>query len=103
MYIHKMSEQAAKKCGLCPAPAPNGKPIHGTAHPWNLPANAQYHAPVLCDFKVGDLVIFTNDNGVKFEQIVRGFAPEPMLNGRFVYVFTDCWWLPVHPKTLKKR
>lgn len=66
-----------------------------------LPDDAQDSPPIPCDFKVGDKVVFTNDYGVEFQLFVRGFCPEPILNGRFIYVFTDCWWFPVKPESLR--
>jgi hypothetical protein len=50
---------------------------------------------------VGDKVLFTNDQGVKFRLTVRGFS-STVFQGRFVYVFRDAWWFPVAPGALKK-
>ena len=66
-------------------------------------------SPVPCDFKLGDRVVFTNDYGVSFDLVVRGFAAEPHNADRpdwpqrFVYVFTDAWWFPTSPEKLKHR
>ena len=76
------------------------KPIHGTPKPKNSPKDMVATPPVSCNFKVGDKVIFTNEYGVKFFLKVRGFASPVHEHGRFVYVFTDCWWFPVNPSTL---
>lgn len=53
-----------------------------------------------CDFKVGDIVTFTNDYGVAFpHKVITGFAPEAE-HGRFVYYDSDAWWFPVSPESL---
>lgn len=53
-----------------------------------------------CDLKVGDVVTFTNDEGVEFpHKVVTGFAPEAE-HGRFVYYDSDSWWFPVRPESL---
>lgn len=63
-------------------------------------------SPVSCDFALGDRVVFTNDYGVKFNLIVRGFASQshtadhPEWAQRFIYVFNDAWWFPVAAETL---
>lgn len=62
--------------------------------------------PIPCEFKPGDLVVFTNDYGVQFDLKVRGFAEVPHTQGddpRFIYVFKDAWWLPVSASSLRKR
>lgn len=60
--------------------------------------------PLPCDFKVGDRVIFTNDYGVSFHKVVRGFTRKPQGVDilRFVYLDLDCWWFPVEPESLTK-
>lgn len=55
-----------------------------------------------CRFKVGDRVIFTNDYGLKFPHVVRGFAKSPHPGNRFVYIFSDAWWFPVSPDRLER-
>lgn len=59
--------------------------------------------PKPCDFKVGDVVKFTNDYGAEFGPlVVRGFTTsEDELHGKFIYLNTDCHWFPVDPKSLK--
>lgn len=58
--------------------------------------------PKPCEFKVGDVVKFTNDYGVEFEpRKVIGFTkPEHELHGRFIHIDTDCPWFPVKPESL---
>lgn len=56
--------------------------------------------PVECLFSAGDVVTFTNDQGVSFEGLkVLGFAGEPT-HGRFIHLDKDSWWFPVHPGSL---
>lgn len=58
--------------------------------------------PKPCEFKVGDVVKFTNDYWVEFEpHKVIGFTkPENELHGRFIHIDTDCPWFPVKPESL---
>lgn len=52
------------------------------------------------DFKVGDKVTFTNDNGVVFTGLkIIGFSTAPF-NGRFIHIDTDCYWMPKRPDQL---
>jgi hypothetical protein len=55
-----------------------------------------------CDLKVGDVVTFTNDYGVSFENmIVIGFAkPEHYLHGRFIHISSDSPWFPTKRESL---
>lgn len=74
--------------------------IHGATYP--LPIDAEATPPVPCDYKIGERVTFTNDNGVVFpDQRITGFSPD-ILNGRFVYLDFDCWWFPVKPANLSR-
>ena len=61
-------------------------------------------SPVECNFKVGDVVTFTNEYGVKFEGLkVIGFEKEidpDWMPGRFVYLNTSCYWFPESPESL---
>ena len=59
--------------------------------------------PQPCNFKVGDSVIFTNENGVEFgPHKVLGFTtPEDVSHGRFIHIDTDCAWFPVSPDSLR--
>jgi len=60
--------------------------------------------PVPCDFRLGDRVTFTNDNGVSFNgHRVTGFSPTVEGDGRFIYLDFDCWWFPVKPENLQRR
>jgi hypothetical protein len=75
--------------------------IKGMRYP--LAADAQPIPPVPCEFKVGDLVTFTNDYGVVFpDKVVTGFLPK-VDYGRFVYFDADAWWFPVSPQNLTKQ
>lgn len=60
--------------------------------------------PVACDFKLGDVVTFTNEYGVKFKGLkVIGFEKEidpDWLPGRFIYLDTSCYWFPKSPESL---
>lgn len=85
-------------CVLCRV-----RPVDGQHRPKALPTDATCNPPVPCDFVVGDEVIYTNDYGLKFNLRVRGFAPEVWEDGRFIYVFTECWWMPVRPQSLRKK
>lgn len=58
--------------------------------------------PRPCNFKVGDVVMYTNDYGITFGPFnVIGFTkPENVLNGRCVHINTDAPWYPVHVEQL---
>ena len=57
--------------------------------------------PVPCDFKVGDVVTFTNEFGVEFEdRTVMGFASNAKFYGRFIHLSNDAYWFPVRPDEL---
>lgn len=59
--------------------------------------------PAGCQWRVGDKVKFTNDNGVEFgPRTVQGFTlpGEEVTNGRTVYLDTDCYWFPKKPESL---
>ena len=48
--------------------------VDGAKH--HLTPDAQETPPVPCDFKLGDKVTFTNDNGIAFHgHVVTGFSP----------------------------
>ncbi len=65
-----------------------------------LPDDAQSEPPVPCDFKVGDVVTYTNDNGIAFHgKVVTGFSPA-IENGRFVYLDNEAWWFASSPESL---
>ena len=59
-------------------------------------------SPKPCKFKLGDLVTFTNENGISFpNKVVIGFAkPENEVGGRFVHISTDAPWFPCNPEEL---
>lgn len=53
--------------------------------------------PLPCPFKVGDLVTFTNDYGVKFyNRRVIGFSNNPDFTrrGMFIHLSKDAYWFP---------
>lgn len=58
------------------------------------------------DLKIGDIVEYTNGNGVKFfPRIVTGFRkpnPPDFLPENVVYINSDSPWYPVKPSRLKK-
>ncbi len=58
-----------------------------------------------CDLKIGDIVTFTNENGVSFPNlIVIGFAnPDYQLQDRFIHISSDCAWFPVKRSELTKQ
>jgi hypothetical protein len=54
---------------------------------------------------VGDIVSFTNDYGIVFEnRKVVGFTlpGNELLGGNNVYLEKDAYWFPVHVKSLSK-
>ena len=74
--------------------------IEGMKYP--LAKDALSTPPLPCEFNIGDMVTFTNDNGVQFHgRVVAGFSPE-VENGRFVYLDQDAWWFPVAPTNLSR-
>ena len=87
------------------------KPTHGAPRPQNVPSDMVDTPPIPCDFKVGDAVIYTNDYGVQFDQVVRGFAAEPHgpkdcpypVAPRFIYTHKGAWWFPVSAESLRHR
>ena len=64
----------------------------------------QQESPVLCKYKVGDLVTYTNDYGASFEELtIIGFSkPDCHLlkYGSFIHLDTGCYWMPVKPESL---
>lgn len=83
------------------------KPIHGEAVPLWQQRGLEPVPPVPCPFKMGDLVTFTNDAGLKFPgKRVVGFGatadampptknhPTPGMVGSFIYLDTDAHWFP---------
>lgn len=57
-----------------------------------------------CEFKIGDTVQYTNDQGVVFapRKIIGYCKPESEFNGRFIYINSDSPWFPVRPESLVK-
>ena len=83
------------------------KPMHGQPkHFWEEHGLSQF-PPVECDFRVGDKVIYTNDNGLKFDMEVVGFSKDASFYGRFIHLIAhktngdgSAWWSPHHPSEL---
>ncbi|OCG58745.1 hypothetical protein [Gilliamella sp. GillExp13] len=64
--------------------------------------------PKPCDFKVGDIVIYKNDFGVKFECKVIGFSVCDLFKyGKFIHLdneaHTTAYWCPHHPDSLSHK
>ena len=58
--------------------------------------------PVECGLNVGDVVTYTNEFGVSFEnQKIIGFAKDDSFYGRFVHLSKGAYWFPVRPSQLK--
>lgn len=77
------------------------KPIHGEPVPKNIPSDMVLTHPIACEFAPGDRVIYTNDYGVKFTKVVKGFSQNVHSYG-FIYIDSDAYWMPVKPEQLKK-
>lgn len=76
---------------------PDSGYFHGK---YPLASDAHAEPPIPCEFKVGDIVTYTNDYGVEFSnKVVTGFASE-VEYGRFVYIDNDSWWFPHSPESL---
>lgn len=62
--------------------------------------------PIECNFRVGDKVTFTNDQGVVFPgHTIIGFDSvdayaKSIMPWRFIYIDYDCYWFPVKPENL---
>lgn len=55
------------------------------------------------DLKIGDKVTFTNDYGCVFEnKTIMGFCKD-WLEGRHVYIDSDCYWFPKSIESLTKE
>lgn len=60
-------------------------------------------SPQKCDLKIGTLVVFTNESGISFPNlVVIGFAkPENQVGKRFIHVGgSSCPWFPCHRENL---
>jgi len=64
-------------------------------------------SPILCEFKLGDKVIYTNDYGMTFEHEIIGFdeSRNPMpfseyFQDRFIYLDKDSYWFPVKAENI---
>lgn len=95
-------------CNACPLPHDRFKLCERAQR--ELATEMVDESPIPCDFKVGDRVIYTNDYGVEFENVVFGFTrkphyvPErPDIEPRFVYVHWDCWWFPARASSLRLK
>lgn len=85
------------------------KPIHGQAQSLCEKHGLKPVPPIDCEFKLGDRVIFTNDQDVKFEQIIIGFSSNDDFYGRFIHAIgiNGTWdgcagWFPHHPSQLER-
>ena len=59
--------------------------------------------PANCTFKVGDIVTFTNENGILFkDRKIIGFDDNPD-NNRTVYLSKDSYWFPVTAESLTQQ
>ena len=92
-------------------PVQQAKPVHGAPKPANTPSDMVATPPMPCAFKVGDEVTYTNDAGVTFDFVVRGFTKElhephveiENYEHRTVYIFTDAWWMPARASEMGLR
>lgn len=75
--------------------------INYRPNPWTDAITMHMTPPVPCDFQVGDVVRYTNDNGAQFELTVKGFTEEVTSWGAFIYIFNDCYWYPAKPENCK--
>lgn len=83
------------------------KKIHGASKTLWEKFGLNEFPPVECAYKVGDHVVFTNENGVSFEMDIIGFAKDDSFYGRFIHLIrsgTDgsgsAWWFPCAPKEI---
>lgn len=74
------------------------------AEEWYASNSMVSEPPMPCEFKVKDLVKFTNDYGVEFGpyKILGYTTPENVLHGRFIHVNSDSPWFPVKPEQLTR-
>ena len=85
------------------------KKIHGLPQTLCEKHGLQKLPPVDCDLRVGDKVIFTNDNGVSFNQVVIGFSANHNFYGRFIHAICEggTWegsagWFAHHPSQIQR-
>lgn len=85
------------------------KPIHGNPPELWCVHGLKKSPPIDCDFKINDKVIFTNDYGISFAQIVIGFADDDSFQGRFIHCISEggTWegsagWFPHRPNQLQR-
>lgn len=66
-------------------------------------ASLEKTAPAGCEFKVGDIVTYTNEYGVSFDnrEIVGFSSKEDMLGVRFIHLDQDAYWFPLSIAELK--
>ncbi len=83
------------------------KPIHGAPKPQDVPADMQDTPPQPFPYKVGQVVCYTNGNGISATARIRGFKKEPD-GGRFVYLEhwrgkdwgVSAWWFAERPESI---
>lgn len=90
--------------GSAPAGQPTSKPIHGQPTPYyQQHESLSEFPPVECDLRVGDVVTFTNDAGLKFPgHHITAFAKKLTSWGACVYLDGDSPWFPVKVSSLTK-
>lgn len=89
------------------------KPIHGEPVPLWQQRGLQPVPPVECSYKLGDVVTYTNPQGVRFPgKRIIGFGKHPDaiqptqnhptvgLVGHFIYLDTQAHWFPHQPEEL---
>lgn len=58
--------------------------------------------PKECNFKVGDIVTYTNEYGVKFyNREIIGFSTFMLNSGRFIHLSKEAFWFPNRPEDFK--
>lgn len=65
-------------------------------------------APIECEYKIGEKVIYTNDYGLEFEVVIVGFSADEVMfgkYGKFIHFVVDlsnprssAYWMP-HKKS----
>ena len=87
------------------------KPIHGAPVPKDVPSDMQATPPEPFDFQVGEVVNYTNGNGLTACAKIRGFAKERTSYGGFVYLEhwsgtgwrLGAWWVPERPDAITRK
>ena len=78
------------------------KPIHGEPVPLHIQRGLSATPPVECSFQIGDIVDYTNPQGLKsLRCVVIGFSEAVQSWGGFVHLDKDAWWFPVPAASLR--